>query len=57
MNHRRNVPKLILTAVSLIILILASQAFAADSIKGQVLGGGAAIAKSTVTLWSNGGDH
>src|SRR5271166_3732701 len=31
-------------------LFLAGQSFAAD-IKGQVLGGGAPIAKSTVTLW------
>ena len=32
-------------------VLLAAQAFAADSIKGQVLGGGSPIAKSTVTLW------
>src|SRR5271166_5271897 len=32
-------------------LFLAVQAFSADSIKGQVLGGNAPIAKSTVTLW------
>ncbi len=32
-------------------LLLAGQAFAADSIKGQVLGGGAPIAQSSVTLW------
>ncbi|MGA3317020.1 MAG: hypothetical protein ABSC64_11360 [Candidatus Korobacteraceae bacterium] len=32
-------------------VLLAGAAFAADSIKGQVLGGGAPIAKSTVTLW------
>src|SRR5271166_4805289 len=31
--------------------LLAGAAFAADSIKGQVLGGGSPIAKSTVTLW------
>ncbi|HEY5281774.1 MAG TPA: hypothetical protein VIM14_03195, partial [Polyangia bacterium] len=31
--------------------LLAGQIFAADTIKGQVLGGGAPIAKSTVTLW------
>ena len=37
--------------VSVFIVSLAGQAFAADSIKGQVLGGGAPIAKSTVTLW------
>jgi hypothetical protein len=32
-------------------LFLAGHAFAADSIKGQVLGGNVPIAKSTVTLW------
>ncbi len=32
-------------------VLLPAQVFAADSIKGQVLGGGAPIAKSTVTLW------
>jgi len=32
-------------------VMLASQSFAVDSIKGQVVGGGAPIAKSTVTLW------
>jgi hypothetical protein len=31
--------------------LVAAQAFAADSIKGQVLGAGAPIAGSTVTLW------
>jgi len=30
---------------------LAGQALAQQNIKGQVLGGGAPIAKSTVTLW------
>jgi hypothetical protein len=33
-------------------LAFAGHAFAADSIKGQVLVGGAPIAKSTVTLWT-----
>jgi hypothetical protein len=37
-------------------LLLASQAFAAASIEGQVLGAGAPIAKSTVTLWSASSD-
>jgi hypothetical protein len=32
-------------------VLLTGTAFAADNIKGQVLGGGAPIAKSTVTLW------
>jgi hypothetical protein len=31
--------------------VLATRAFADEVIKGQVLGGGAPIAKSTVTLW------
>lgn len=38
------------------ILMLAGQAFAADSIKGQVLGGGEPIAISTVTLWAASAD-
>ncbi len=33
-------------------VLLAGAAFAADSIAGQVLGGGAPIAQSTVTLWA-----
>jgi len=32
--------------------LVAGQIFAADSIKGQVLVGGATVAKSTVTLWT-----
>src|SRR5271169_6275114 len=32
-------------------VLLTEAAFAVDSVKGQVLGGGAPIAKSTVTLW------
>src|SRR5258706_10635716 len=32
-------------------LVLAGPASAADSLRGQVLGAGAPIAKSTVTLW------
>ena len=36
--------------------VLAGTAFAADSIKGQVMGGGAPIAKSTVTLWEASAD-
>src|SRR5271166_5216092 len=42
--------KLVL-GVLIVCVFLAGAAFAADSIKGQVLGGGAPIAKSTVTLW------
>jgi streptogramin lyase len=37
-------------------LFLAPRAFASDSIKGQVLGGNAPIAKSTVTLWEASAD-
>lgn len=40
------------TLVSLALSVLTiGQAFADQTIKGQVLGGGAPIAKSTVTLW------
>jgi len=38
-------------AVLICCALLTGSALAADSIKGQVLGGGAPIAKSTVTLW------
>src|SRR5271169_7258760 len=37
-------------------VLLTEAAFAVDSIKGQVLGGGAPIAKSTVTLWEASAD-
>ena len=42
---------LTLAALAFSVLSLVGQAFAADGIHGQVLGGGAPIAKSTVTLW------
>src|SRR5271166_4478991 len=42
--------KLVL-GVLIVCVFLAGAAFATDSVKGQVLGGGAPIAKSTVTLW------
>ena len=48
--------KLTLAALAISSLFLAGRAFAADSIKGQVLGGGAPIAKSTVTLWEASAD-
>ncbi len=51
MNAVVNVKKLTLPMLALCSLLLASQAFAVD-IKGQVLGGGAPIAQSTVTLWA-----
>jgi sugar lactone lactonase YvrE len=41
-------PLLVAAALSL----LSTSAIAADSLKGQVLGGGAPIANSTVTLWA-----
>jgi len=50
MGSVKRVPKLVLGVLTLCVL-LAGAAFAADSIKGQVLGGGAPIAKSTVTFW------
>jgi hypothetical protein len=40
------------TALAVASLMSAASAFAADSLKGQVLGGGAPIAHSTVTLWA-----
>jgi hypothetical protein len=43
--------KLILAVLAIAGVFLATRAFAAD-IKGQVLGGGAPIAQSTVTLWA-----
>jgi hypothetical protein len=48
-NTRTFARRLILSAIVLSTLLLAAQAFAAD-IKGQVLGGGAPIAQSTVIL-------
>src|SRR5271165_4315313 len=47
--------KLVL-GVLIVCVFLAGWAFAAESIKGQVLGGGAPIAKSTVTLWEASAD-
>ena len=39
-----------------LLALIAGWASATDSIKGQVLGGGAPIAKSTVTLWEASAD-
>jgi hypothetical protein len=39
-----------------LLALIAGWASAADSIRGQVLGGGAPIAKSTVTLWEASAD-
>jgi hypothetical protein len=41
----------VLSASALTVMLLAGPAFAADRVSGQVLGGGAPIVKSTVTLW------
>jgi len=43
-------------ALALTIILIASPAFAADHVSGQVLGAGAPIAGSTVTLWE-ASDH
>lgn len=51
MGFRKAALKLTLVGLAIPCLLLAGQAFAADNIKGQVLLGGAPIAKSTVTLW------
>ena len=50
MDSMRRSRRLVLGLLASCVL-LAGAAFAADIIKGQVLGGGAPIAKSTVTLW------
>jgi len=54
MDSRVNVRTLTLAGLALFILFLVGQASAAD-VKGQVLGGGAPIAQSTVTLWAASG--
>jgi hypothetical protein len=51
MGFHTSLRKLMPAALAVFSLALAGQAFAADSIKGQVLLGAAPIAKSTVTLW------
>jgi hypothetical protein len=48
---RFSIAKLLVSA-----LLFAAPAFAANSIEGQVLGAGAPISKSTVTLWSASAD-
>ena len=50
------VRKLILGALLVASVLLAGLASAADSIKGQVLGGGAPIVNSTVTSWAESTD-
>jgi hypothetical protein len=56
MGFRTWFQKLALGAFVASSLFLVEFAFAADSIRGQVLGGGAPIANSTVTLWEAGAD-
>ena len=48
--------RLCIAAFAVFAISLAGTACAADSIEGQVLGAGAPIAKSTVTLWSASAD-
>lgn len=48
--------KLLLGTLLVASVLLAVSASAADSIKGRVLGGGAPIANSTVTLWAEAAD-
>jgi hypothetical protein len=55
MHSQTTAVKLTLAALAVAAMFLPTQAFAAD-IKGQVIGGGAPIAKSTVTLWEAGAD-
>jgi DNA-binding beta-propeller fold protein YncE len=52
MNDEGPTRKLAIVALAAFGLALVGQTFAADSIKGQVLGSGAPIANSTVTLWA-----
>src|SRR5450631_4183635 len=56
MNHEIHNKNLTLAALAAVTLFITGSAFAADSIKGQVLGGNAPIAKSTVTLWEASAD-
>ena len=55
MHSQTTAVKLTLAALAISGMFLASRAFAAD-IKGQVMGGGAPIAQSTVTLWAASAD-
>ncbi len=56
MDLTTTVRKLVLGTLLVVSVLLAVLASAADSIKGRVLGGGAPIASSTVTLWAEGAD-
>ncbi len=55
MHSQGTAVKLTLAALAISGIFLATRAFAAD-IKGQVMGGGAPIAQSTVTLWAASSD-
>jgi hypothetical protein len=55
MHSQTTAVKLTLAALAISGMLLATRAFAAD-IKGQVMGGGAPIAQSTVTLWAASSD-
>ena len=46
----------LVAALAILVLLPAVPVFAVNSIEGQVLGAGAPIAKSTVTLWSASAD-
>ncbi len=52
MNNEGHNRRLTLTALAVFGLLHVAQALAADSINGQVLGAGAPISNSTVTLWA-----
>jgi hypothetical protein len=56
MDVATTVRKLLLGTLLVASVLLAVSASAADSIKGRVLGGGAPIASSTVTVWAEGAD-
>lgn len=51
MNSKLAIRNLILPGLVVASLSFTGRALSADTIKGQILGGGAPIAKSTVTLW------
>ena len=55
MHSQTTAVKLTLAALAISGMFLATRSFAAD-IKGQVIGGGAPIAQSTVTLWAASSD-
>jgi hypothetical protein len=56
MESTSSVRKLVLVTLLVASVLLARFASGSDSIKGQVTGGGAPIANSTVTLWAEGSD-